>query len=158
MKAEESIDYAIKTAWHAISRMYNQKAVKHDMTTSIGFVLLNISSSVGTPATKIAPLLGLESRSLTRMLRTLEEKNYIYRVKDPSDKRKVHIHLTEMGMEKKGRTIETVKAFNKYLKDKIDPDKMQIFFEVIQTINEMIEKDAGLKEKVFSEEYNAQPQ
>ncbi|MGB5928950.1 MAG: MarR family transcriptional regulator, partial [Cyclobacteriaceae bacterium] len=49
MKREESVDYNIKAAWHAIARMYNQQAVKHDITTSIGFVLLNIDSSEGTP-------------------------------------------------------------------------------------------------------------
>ncbi|MEQ9167052.1 MAG: MarR family transcriptional regulator, partial [Fulvivirga sp.] len=47
MKREETIDHNIKTAWHAISRMYNQQAVKQDITTSIGFVLLNISSKDG---------------------------------------------------------------------------------------------------------------
>lgn len=79
MKREESIDYNIKAAWHAISRMYNQQAVKYGITTSIGFVLLNINSKEGTPATKIAPLMGLESRSLTRMLKSMEEKGLIYK-------------------------------------------------------------------------------
>ena len=58
MKREETVDYNIKTAWHAINRMYNQEALKNDITTSIGFVLLNINSTEGTPATKIAPLIG----------------------------------------------------------------------------------------------------
>ena len=66
MKQEESVDYQIKATWHAISRMYNQQAIKYDITTSIGFVLLNIDSHEGTPATKIAPLMGLEARSLTK--------------------------------------------------------------------------------------------
>ena len=74
MKPEETVDYNIKVAWHAISRMYNAQAAKHDITTSIGFVLLNIDQENGTPATKIAPLLGLETRSLTRILRSMEEK------------------------------------------------------------------------------------
>ena len=59
MKPEETVDYNIKVAWHAISRMYNTQAARYDITTSIGFVLLNIDQELGTPATKIAPLLGL---------------------------------------------------------------------------------------------------
>jgi MarR family transcriptional regulator, organic hydroperoxide resistance regulator len=74
MKREETVDYHIKSAWHAISRMYNQQAVQEDFTTAIGFVLININSKEGTPATKIAPLMGLEARSLTRMLKSMEEK------------------------------------------------------------------------------------
>ena len=42
MKPEETVDYNIKVAWHAISRMYNTQAAQNDITTSIGFVLLNI--------------------------------------------------------------------------------------------------------------------
>jgi len=85
MRREETVDHTIKSAWHAIARMYNQQASKYDVTTSIGFVLLNIHSEEGTPATKIAPLMGLEARSLTRMLKTMEEKKLIYRHPDPID-------------------------------------------------------------------------
>jgi MarR family transcriptional regulator, organic hydroperoxide resistance regulator len=79
MKREETIDYHIRATWHAIARLYNQKASDHGATMAIGFVLLNIDVEEGTPATKIAPLMGLEARSLTRLLKTLEERGAIYR-------------------------------------------------------------------------------
>ncbi len=101
MKPEETVDYNVKVCWHAISRMYNTEAAKNDITTSIGFVLLNIDQEAGTPATKIAPLLGLEARSLTRILKSMEEKKLIFKVSDPSDKRLVRIFLTKKGLEKK---------------------------------------------------------
>ena len=99
MKPEETVDYNIKVAWHAISRMYNTQAAQNDITTSIGFVLLNIDQERGTPATKIAPLLGLETRSLTRILRSMEEKGLIYKQADSVDKRSVRIFLTELGLQ-----------------------------------------------------------
>lgn len=151
MKREETIDYNIKASWHAISRMYNQKAIKHGITTSIAYVLLNISSSEGTPATKIAPLIGLEARSLTRMLKNLEEKGLIYREKDPNDGRSVRVFLTEKGYEKKGITIKTVKAFNSYIRQRVEPEKLNAFFEVIGRINEMVEHDDELKELIGKE-------
>src|SRR5919112_5587138 len=101
MKASETVDYNIKVCWHAIARMYNTEAAKNDITTSIGFVLLNIDPEKGTPATKIAPLLGLETRSLTRILRSMEEKGLIYKQADSVDKRSVRIFLTEEGLRKK---------------------------------------------------------
>ena len=64
MKKKESVDYHIKVCWHAISRMYNQQAAQYDITTSIGFVLINIDPTDGTPATKIAPLMGLSPSKL----------------------------------------------------------------------------------------------
>ncbi len=141
MKREESIDYNIKAAWHAISRMYNQQAVKYGITTSIGFVLLNINSKEGTPATKIAPLMGLESRSLTRMLKSMEEKGLIYKKPDPEDKRSVRIFLTDLGVEKKAISREAVKAFNEEVFNTIEPEKLEAFFDVIHKVNDIIDKN-----------------
>ncbi|MEM6359908.1 MAG: MarR family transcriptional regulator [Bacteroidota bacterium] len=141
MKREETIDHNIKTAWHAIARMYNHQAAKHDMTMSIGFVLLNISSKEGTPATKIAPLMGLESRSLTRVLKNMEEKGFIYKKPDEIDKRSVRIYLTEKGKCKKEISKETVLRFNAVLREFIPEDKIQVFFEVINEVNEIIENN-----------------
>lgn len=141
MKREETIDHHIKSAWHAISRMYNQQAVKEDITTSIGFVLLNISSKEGTPATKIAPLMGLESRSLTRVLKNMEEKGLICRKPDENDGRSVRIFLTDLGKEKKEVSRITVLAFNEAIRESIDPDKLKVFFEVIEEVNRIIENN-----------------
>jgi DNA-binding MarR family transcriptional regulator len=139
MKPEETVDYNIKVAWHAISRMYNTQAARYDITTSIGFVLLNIDQELGTPATKIAPLLGLETRSLTRILRSMEEKGLIYKQADIQDKRSVRIFLTELGLEKKEISRQTVRHFNLKVRDKIPQSQLDNFFKVASQITGMIE-------------------
>ncbi|HNP18400.1 MAG TPA: MarR family transcriptional regulator [Fulvivirga sp.] len=141
MKREETIDHNIKTAWHAISRMYNHQAVKQNITTSIGFVLLNISSKYGTPATKIAPQMGLESRSLTRVLKSMEEKGLIYRQPDENDGRSVRIYMTELGKQKKEVSREVVLAFNQQVREKIPAEKLEVFFDVIEGINKIIDNN-----------------
>jgi DNA-binding MarR family transcriptional regulator len=139
MKPEETVDYNIKVAWHAISRMYNVQAAKHDITTSIGFVLLNIDQENGTPATKIAPLLGLETRSLTRILRSMEEKGLIYKQADQLDKRSVRIFLTEEGLRKKEVSRQTVRHFNLKIREKIPLEQLEVFFRVVGQISGLIE-------------------
>jgi DNA-binding MarR family transcriptional regulator len=141
MKREETIDHNIKASWHAIARMYNQQAIKYGGTMSIGFALLNIHSEEGTPATKIAPLMGLESRSLTRLLSTMEEKGLIYRVADKVDKRSVRIMLTEKGKCSKEKSRETVLRFNEVVRESISGQKLDVFFEVLQHINQIVEKN-----------------
>lgn len=141
MKREETIDYNIKVAWHAIARMYNQQALKYNGTMSIGFALLNIHSEEGTAATKIAPLMGLEARSLTRLLKSMEEKGLIYREPDKQDKRSVRIFLTEAGKENKGKARETVLRFNEVVREAVPDQKLEVFFEVLQNINQIIEKN-----------------
>lgn len=141
MRREETVDYVIKATWHAIARMYNQQAARYDMTMSMGFVLLNIHSD-GTPATKIAPLIGLEARSLTRLLKSMEEEGLIYRDPDPNDKRMVRIVLTKEGKKKKEKARETVLRFNEAVRSQIDSRKLHVFFDVLSDIQKVIEKNS----------------
>lgn len=139
MDKKELIDYNIKATWHSIARLYNQYAVRHNITTSMAFVLLNIDSTEGTHATKIAPLMGMEARSLTRILKSMENKKLIIRKKDAADGRMVKIFLTDLGKQKKEIAKRKVRTFNSMLKDKISVDKLSVFFEVIDTINTYID-------------------
>lgn len=139
MKREETIDYNIKVAWHAISRMYNQYGLPFDITSSTGFVLLNIDAEGGTPATKIAPLMGLESRSLTRMLKNMEEKEWIYRKKDENDGRSVRIYLTAQGKKKREISRRAVKEFDNTIRQMLAPEKIEAFIEVTNAVTQMIE-------------------
>ncbi len=139
MKREETIDYHIKSAWHAISRMYNQQAAQEDFTTAIGFVLININSKEGTPATKIAPLMGLEARSLTRMLKSMEEKGLIFKKQDLIDKRSVRIYLTAEGKRKKAISVNTIKEFNLLIREQVDEKELNNFFRVFEKIHRVIE-------------------
>ncbi len=140
MKREETVDFHIRSAWHAIARMYNQQAAQYDATMAMGFVLLNIDSEEGVPATKIAPQMGLETRSLTRILKSLEERGIIQRKADLTDKRSVRIFLTKDGKKRKEKARETVLRFNEVVREQISENKLKTFFEVIQQINKLAEK------------------
>ncbi len=141
MKREDTIDYHIRSAWHAISRMYNQQALEYKATMSMGFALLVIDSEEGTPATKIGPLMGLESRSLTRLLKSLEEKKLIYKETDKSDKRSVRICLTSEGKKKRELAREKVVRFNEVVWEEVGQEKVNTCFEVLQQVNKIIERN-----------------
>ena len=140
MKPEETIDYHVRAVWYGISRMYNQIGIVHDITTSLGYVLLNIHTEGGTPATKIAPLMGMESRSLSRMLKSMEDKGLIYKRQDENDKRSVRIFLTEEGLRRKEISRKTVRSFNDKLRGLIPPKDLEAFFRVMTTVNQNIVK------------------
>lgn len=149
MRREETVDHHIKAAWHAISRMYNQQASAYDATMAMGFVLLTINAEEGTPATKIAPLMGLEARSLTRLLNTMEERGVIIRKTDALDKRSVRVCLTEEGKMKRDKAKETVLNFNEAVREAVSEEKLTVFFEVIQAIQLVVEKD-NINVKAYS--------
>ena len=148
MKKEQSIDFNIKIAWHAISRMYSQYGQDFEISPSSGFVLLNIDVEKGTPATKIAPLMGLEARSLTRILKALEQKKWIIRKKDPLDGRLVRIFLTKKGREKRAFSSGSVKAFNKHILHKITEGELQSFLKVTAIVNEIASDKERIQEEL----------
>ncbi len=149
MKRKETVDYYIKATWHAIARMYNAEASKYNLTVSVGYILLNIDIEEGTPATKIAPLLGLEARSITRTLRNMESDGFIYKVQDTKDRRFFRIFLTEKGKLAREESRQTVKKFDRAVNDAISEEELSIFVKVIKKINTVIE--GNIYEEVSSD-------
>ncbi len=134
MRPNETVDYHIKATWHSLSRMYNQISADYGMSLTVGYVLINIQTE-GTPATKIAPLMGMEPTSLSRLLKTMEDNNLIYREKDKEDKRIVRIFLTDEGILKKKVAKMVIVKFNQKVKDLFSEDELGAFFRVIEAIN-----------------------
>lgn len=141
MKPEETIDFNIRSTWHKIARMYNVQAARHGVSMATGMVLLNIDIKEGTPSTSLGPKMGMESRSLTRTLKNLEEEKVIYREVDKEDKRKVRIFLTELGKEKREISKEKVIQFNNHLRQNLKKKELETFFKVLGDINELIDEN-----------------
>jgi DNA-binding MarR family transcriptional regulator len=135
---EKTIDYMLRATWQAVSRMYNEEASKYDGSMAIGFALLSIDKEVGTPSTNISNRMGMEPTSLTRTLKTLEEKGLIIRKKNPDDGRGVLIYLTELGKEKRELSKATVLKFNEAIRKNLTEEKLNHFMDVSETINDLI--------------------
>jgi DNA-binding MarR family transcriptional regulator len=123
--------------------MYNNEAIKHDLTTTIGFILLQIDQKDGVPSTSIGPAIGMEATSLTRTINQMEDKGLIQRKRDKADARKVMIVLTEKGKLKRDISKKAVKSFNEEVQKKIGPSKLKIFSQVINEINSIADKRKG---------------
>jgi DNA-binding MarR family transcriptional regulator len=80
----------------------------------------------------------MEATSLTRTLKTLEEKGLITRQKNPEDGRGVLIFLTDFGKEMRTQSKETVLKFNESIRKKISEEKLKNFIEVTEIINDLI--------------------
>jgi DNA-binding MarR family transcriptional regulator len=139
-KNTETIDSKLKTAWQAVSRMYNTEAFQHGGTFAMSHFLLNIDTQEGSYASDIAPRLGTESTSLSRIIQSLEEKKLIRRVPEKTDKRKIKIVLTAKGKEKKELAKNSVKNFNLKVEQALGKDQVLRFFEIIDVITGLAEE------------------
>lgn len=135
---DKTIDYILRTTWLAVNKMYNEEAAKFDSTMATGFALLSIDPEKGTPSTSLGPKMGMEATSLSRTLKTMEEKGLIIRKPNPEDGRGVLIHLTEFGREKRAYSREKVLTFNETIRANVTEDELKGFYKVTEVINNMI--------------------
>ena len=135
---DKTIDYILRATWQAVARMYNEEASNYGATMATGFTLLSIDKDKGTPSTTLGPKMGMEATSLTRTLKSMEEKGLIVRKKNPFDGRGVLIYLTDFGKEKRELSKETVLKFNEAVRQNISAEKLEHFMEVSEIINELI--------------------
>ena len=137
---DKTIDYVLRATWQAVARMYNEEASKYNATMATGFALLSLDKENGTPSTTLGPKMGMEATSLTRTLKSMEDKGLIIRQKNPNDGRGVLIYLTEFGKEKRELSRTTVLKFNETIRHHITEEKLQHFMEVAEVINELIQE------------------
>ncbi len=135
---DKTIDYVLRATWQAVARMYNEEASNYGATMATGFALLSIDKEKGTPSTTLGPKMGMEATSLTRTLKSMEDKGLIMRKKNPDDGRGVLIYLTEFGKEKRELSKNTVLKFNETVRKNISDEQLQHFIEVSEIINELI--------------------
>lgn len=141
MENQFTTGHKLKAAWHSISRMYNSYTTQVGISVPMAYVLLLLSGKKGTLSTQIAPLLGMEAGSLTRLLRSMEDSQLIERKSDQEDKRQVSVYLTEEGKVKRRQARKIVKVFNDLVQDNIDPEQMKIFFSVLNQVVELAEEN-----------------
>ncbi|WP_438973390.1 MarR family winged helix-turn-helix transcriptional regulator [Polaribacter sp.] len=138
MDKNKSIDHQLRATWQAVAKMYNEQAANYNSTMATAFVLLNIDKENGTPSTALGPLMGMEPTSLSRILKSMEEKGAISREKNPDDGRGVIIKLTTYGLEMRKFSKNHVYQFNNVIREHITEDELEAFFKVTVTINKLI--------------------
>ncbi|MEE2773272.1 MAG: MarR family transcriptional regulator [Bacteroidota bacterium] len=144
---EKTIDYVLRATWMGVSKMYNEEAGKAGSTMATGFALLSIDPENGTPSTSLGPKMGMEATSLSRILKTMEEKGLIIRKRNPNDGRSVLIHLTEFGKEMRDYSKRVVLRFDEAVKENVSEEDLKTFIEVANTIMDLISD-----KKIYTEE------
>lgn len=120
--------------------MYNEVAAGYGATMATGYVLLNIDKEQGTPSTALGPKMGMEATSLSRILKSMEEKGLIERKPNPADGRSVLVFLTPFGIEKRRDAKAAVINFNTQVLNRFPAEEMDTFFKVIQGIELMLQE------------------
>ena len=147
----KTIDHFLRATWQAVSKMYNEEASKYGASMATGLALLSIDTEEGVPSTSLGPRMGMESTSLSRTLKTMENQGLIRREPNPEDGRSVLIKLTKEGLEKRSLSKEVVIQFNQSIAEAVSEEDLESFYKVIELIlNKVQDRSIFIPQKQVS--------
>jgi DNA-binding MarR family transcriptional regulator len=133
----KTIDRTLRNVWMAVSKMYQEEAQKLDSTMATGFTLISIDPEQGSPSTALGPKMGMEATSLSRILKSMEERGLIERKPHPEDGRSVLICLTNFGQEMREYSKDVVLGFDQLVRQSITESELNIFSKVAESIMDL---------------------
>jgi len=136
--SKRTIEQEIRYTWLLISKMYNEEAEKFGGSMTVGFALLSLNPKEPIPSTSLGPKMGMESTSLSRTLKFMEEESLIERLPNPDDGRGILIKLTKRGIDYRNYAKDQVMKFNKTIIGDLGEEAINNFFYVINQINKLI--------------------
>lgn len=102
----QQLCFAVYSAAHAFNRAYKPLLDRFGLTYPQYLVLLALWQQDAMTVKRIGEELGLDSGTLSPLLKRLEAAGYVRRLRDPADERQVIVSLTG-----NGRSLKT-EAFN----------------------------------------------
>lgn len=139
-----------------IGRLMHQshhKKSKHcsDSCRGQGRVLSILKRNPEISQKELSALLDIRSQSLGELLVRLERDGCINRVPSETDRRVLHITLTEQGMKAAGQAEEN-KERSAELFDCLSKEEKEYLVQVLNRLEDAFEKDAGMSEDMQTEE------
>jgi DNA-binding MarR family transcriptional regulator len=136
--SKRTIEQEIRYTWLLILKMYNEEAEKFGGSMTVGFALLSLNPKEPIPSTSLGPKMGMESTSLSRTLKFMEDESLIERLPNPDDGRGILIKLTKRGIDYRNYAKDQVMKFNKTIIGDLGEEAINNFFDVINQINKLI--------------------
>jgi MarR family transcriptional regulator for hemolysin len=87
---------------------------------------------------ELARSVGIEGSTLTTHLDNLEHAGLVRRIRDSSDRRTIHVELTEAGNEKYDELLRAVIAFDRRLRAGFDEQELEILGRALDRLQENV--------------------
>ncbi len=131
---EESIGYLIKHAHLALHRTIDNKMADLDITAMQWGPLLLIAHGKANTAAEMSRFGGVETSTMTRMLDRLETKGLLIRKRSESDRRIIHLELTQEGRGLALKVPDLLAAsLNKHLRG-FDANELETFKSLLKRL------------------------
>jgi DNA-binding MarR family transcriptional regulator len=137
---EKSIGFKVNQTANKINNKYTQLLQSFDIAPEQRAALEIIKYESDVNQTKIANILGKDKTTISRTLKTLENKNLIS--KSQIDKRTNLIQLTKKGEEVLNDSFSNVKDFRKKLTSKFSEDELNNLITLLEKVSLIVDEES----------------
>lgn len=101
------------------------------------YILRALYERNGQHASELARAVGRAATSFTPNLDKLQQKGLIERRPDPTDRRAVHIYLTDEAEKYRGDVLNSGVRVDAYLRELFAPEEFETFLNVLSTLQSL---------------------
>lgn len=126
---------------HRKSQVYINYALSEFNITSAEYsFLLCLFKEDGKTQEQLSSYLDIDKSATTRAIKSLEEKDYVIKLKDSNDKRFNRIYLTEKAKKNKKKIRQRIFYWSDFLMEDINDEDAEIVFKALENMVNKIDK------------------
>ncbi|HVU12753.1 MAG TPA: MarR family transcriptional regulator [Phototrophicaceae bacterium] len=125
-----NLDIALRN----LDQLFNRAIQPLGLTIIEWYILRALYERDGQHASELARAVGRAATSFTPNLDKLQQKNYIERRPDPTDRRAVHIYLTDLAERHRKEVLTTAKEIDAEIRNLFDAEQYEVFLTVLASI------------------------
>ncbi|MCJ7765985.1 MAG: MarR family transcriptional regulator [Thiovulaceae bacterium] len=135
-----SLGFRISLVANRVHAMFTRGIEPYGIAPEQFAAMKIISEDSETNQSKIAEMLGKGKPTVSRTLDVLEKKGLVSRGELETDRRAKRIRLTDEGEAVLHAVIPCAKAFNDAIRERLEPQEIESFFKVLETILETVDQ------------------
>jgi DNA-binding MarR family transcriptional regulator len=125
-----NLDIALRN----LDQLFNRAIQPLGLTIIEWYILRALYERDGQHASELARAVGRAATSFTPNLDKLQQKGYVERRPDPTDRRAVHIYLTDLAERHRKEVLNSAKEIDAEIRQLFNTDEFDTFQNVIATM------------------------
>jgi DNA-binding MarR family transcriptional regulator len=137
-----SIGYLSRIAFRSFSRAMERRTLPYGISGGQWRFLRQLWVEDGLTQRELSRRVGMREPTTVTAVNSLVRSGFVERVPSASDRRKIHIHLTERAKALQPELLPQVAAVNTLATQGIDPKALDTFLAVLAQINTNLASEA----------------
>lgn len=127
----------LDVALRSVDQLFKQIIRPANLAVIEWYILRSLYEEDGQHASALARAVGRAATSFTPNLDKLQNKGFLERRPDPSDRRAVRIYLTPAGQQQRQAVLESSKELDALINDLFSQEEFEIFLNVLAKLQSL---------------------